>query len=208
MLTSSTPPHILGCGGSRHSFVSRFVSKGRTDGVLRGALVLSLQRSRIIFGIAVLFACGAARVRAASDVVEDIRGLRHLQLWHESKDAVSGSPDQTCGISDPSDFRMLRFDMQLAASISDRDATAQVGVLDTKVSGFLKKHDWSVLKVASSGGGIPDLTRCYRKQSAIAQIYQTTGRCTMGSPCTAYDGFTIVMYLPKAPLPSNKATDR
>lgn len=148
------------------------------------------------------FVCGVARVFAATEVAQDIRDLRALRSWHESEVNATDPPDQTCGVNVGGDT-LLRLDMQLPPGISNRDANAQIGALDRKVTSFLATHGWSVMKVALSGGGIPDLTRCSQKQTAIAQIYKTTGRCTMGSPCTVYDGFAVVLYLPKIPAQVN-----
>ncbi len=44
--------------------------------------------------------------------------------------------------------------------------------------------------------GIPDVWRCYQKDGTIVQIFKTTGRCTMNSPCTVYDGFVVITYAP------------
>jgi hypothetical protein len=68
--------------------------------------------------------------------------------------------------------------------------------VDQKVLALLQQKHWVAMKMGK-GSGIPNLRRCYRKSGVIAQIYETTGRCTMNTPCTAYDGFTVVFYLPK-----------
>lgn len=51
------------------------------------------------------------------------------------------------------------------------------------------------MNVGANQGGIPNVKRCYQKRGAIVQIYETTGRCAMNSPCTAYDGFAVTFYL-------------
>jgi hypothetical protein len=109
----------------------------------------------------------------------------------------NGSPDRVCGIANPASYQVLRLATELAPRVSDSAATARIGALDRQITGFLADRGWMPISTGPNHGGIPDLTRCSGKQNAIAQIYKTTGRCTMNSPCTAYDGFTVVLYLPK-----------
>jgi hypothetical protein len=86
----------------------------------------------------------------------------------------------------------------------DADAHSRINTLDSTVTSFLANRGWSRMKLGRNSVGIPDLTRCFQREAAVAQIYKTTGRCAMNSPCTAYDGFTVVLYLPKSYTTGNK----
>jgi len=124
-----------------------------------------------------------------------------METWRVSKaDLAAGpgsTPEQVCGIENPGSYRTVRFDRQLSFDLSDTAATAQTTSIDENVSRFLTSRGWKPIKVSTHSHGIPDLTRCSRKETAFVQIYRTTGRCTMNSPCTAYDGFAVVFYLPR-----------
>ena len=139
---------------------------------------------------------------AASATSEDLRDLRSLAAWRASQESGSSGPDATperlCGILNLSNYETQCLDQEVPSSLSDREATSQVEALDRKVVALLAERNWSKIDMGGPSKSIPDLTRCYRKQGAILQIFKTTGRCTMNLPCTAYDGFTVNSFLPKA----------
>ena len=159
-----------------------------------------MSRCAVTIGLFALFLGSVGNARAASGVAQDIRDLRQMKTWRASTPSLGGGPDATpdrvCGIENPGGYEVLRLDMQLAPGLSDSAATAQIAAFDHKIGSFLTDRGWSPIKVSENHGGIPDLTRCSGKQGTVAQIYKTTGRCTMNSPCTAYDGYAVVLYLP------------
>jgi hypothetical protein len=146
----------------------------------------------------ILLVCGAAHIFAGSDLARDIRDLRQLQAWRASDVSSKGAPDQSCEITNLTRYKTLRLDLQLRPEVRDADANSRINALDSTVTSFLANRGWLRMKTERNSIGIPDLTRCFQKQAAVAQIYKTTGRCTMNSPCTAYDGFAVVLYLPKS----------
>src|SRR6185312_5523130 len=160
-----------------------------------------MSRCAVTIGLFALFLGSVGNARAASGVAQDIRDLRQMKTWRASTPSLGGGPDATpdrvCGIENPGGYEVLRLDMQLAPALSDSAATTQPAGLDRKITRFLTDRGWTPIKVSENHGGIPDLTRCSGKQGTVAQIYKTTGRCTMNSPCTAYDGYAVVLYLPK-----------
>ena len=145
-----------------------------------------------------LFLCRITHAFSGTDLARDVSDLRQLQPWRVSQvNANVAPPAQSCGIANLGEYNIVRLDLQLAPEVTDSDANSRISALDRNVTTFLSNRHWAPRKMASGRAGIPDLTRCSQKQAAVAQIYKTTGRCTMGSPCTVYDGFTVVLYLPK-----------
>ena len=138
--------------------------------------------------------CGAA-MGATGDPPE-LKQIQTLAVWRMSHPDV-GDTDDACGIKDAGAYEAVRLDFEADEEMKDASATAKVKALDQRVLQLLVQKRWTAVKMGKGGGGIPNLRRCYRKSGAIAQIYETTGRCTMNTPCTAYDGFTVVFYLPK-----------
>lgn len=155
--------------------------------------------SKILATLTVLLSFGT--LLWSSEVLQDLHDLHSLVVWRASKTSQpSGpvaTPEQLCGIRDLSSYETQRLNQELPSSLSDEEATSQVEALDRKVVALLTKRNWSKIDMGGTSKGIPDLTRCYRKQGTILQIFKTTGRCTMNSPCTAYDGFTVNSFLPK-----------
>lgn len=134
---------------------------------------------------------------AADSVTPDLDGLRAMTTWNITQPNWPIVPDQSCSIRDPDHYERSRLDHEIGSDIEEKRATHQVALLDQKVTLYLKQHHWAAMDVGQNGREIPNVKRCYQKQGVIVQIYQTTGRCTMNSPCTAYDGFAITIYLPK-----------
>jgi hypothetical protein len=151
---------------------------------------------RTVFRSFILFLCGGAYIVSASDLAQDVHALRELQPWVVSDVAGDAAPDQRCGIKNLRSYGLLRLELQLPPELSDHDADARISKIDRTVTRVLASRGWSAMKVSAKAGGIPDLSRCSHKQTAVAQIYKTTGRCTMNSPCRAYDGFAVMLYLP------------
>jgi hypothetical protein len=168
-----------------------------------------MSRSALFVALFVLPLCGFGP-KPATDVAQDLQDLRQMKAWRTSKTNLDAgpatTPDQVCGIDNPASYQSLRLDIQLAPDVSDAAATAQIGALDRQITSFLADRGWTPVSAGAAHGGIPDLTRCSGKQKAIAQIYKTTGRCTMNSPCNAYDGFTVVLYLPRNPKQKDGVT--
>lgn len=160
-----------------------------------------MSRRPVIIGLFALILFGFSSANAATDVVQDIRDLRQMKAWRASTVSLTEgpdtAPDQACGIEKPGTYEALRLDTQIAPDLSDSAATSKIAALDRKISSFLADRGWTPIQIGGKHNGIPDLTRCSGKQRVIAQIYKTTGRCTMNSPCAAYDGFAVVLYLPK-----------
>ena len=147
-----------------------------------------------LFAAGLIAGCGAA-MAATGDPVE-LKQIQTMAVWRMSHPDV-GSADDACGIKDSGAYEAVRLDFEADEELKAAAATAKVKAVDQKVLALLQQKHWVAIKMGKGGSGIPYLRRCYRKSDAIAQIYETTGRCTMNTPCTAYDGFTVVFYLPK-----------
>jgi hypothetical protein len=147
-----------------------------------------------LFAAGLVAGCGVA-MAATGDPVE-LKQIQTMAVWRMSHPDV-GSGDDACGIKDAGAYEAVRLDFEADEEMKDAAATAKVKALDQKVLALLQQKHWAAIKMGKGGSGIPNVRRCYRKSGAIAQIYETTGRCTMNTPCTAYDGFTVVFYLPK-----------
>jgi len=147
-----------------------------------------------LFAAGLVAGCGIA-MAATGDPVE-LKQIQTMAVWRMSHPDV-GSADDACGIKDAGAYEAVRLDYEADEEMKDAAATAKVKAVDQKVLALLQQKRWAAVKMGKGGGGIPNLRRCYRKGGIIAQIYETTGRCTMNTPCTAYDGFTVVFYLPK-----------
>jgi len=146
--------------------------------------------------ITVGLAIGSSEAIAASGDPPELKQIQTMAVWRMSHPDV-GSAEDACEIKDAGAYEAVRLDFEADEEMKDAAATAKVKALDQKVVALLQQKRWVAIKTSKGGSGIPNLRRCYRKSGAIAQIYQTTGRCTMNTPCTAYDGFTVVFYLPK-----------
>ena len=142
-----------------------------------------------------LMASGAAAAGATGDPPE-LKQIQTLAVWRMSHPDV-GTADDACGIAKAGAYEAVRLDFEADEDMKDEAAAVKVKALDQKVVALLTQRRWVALKLGKGGGGIPNLRRCYRKSGVIMQVYETTGRCTMNTPCTAYDGFTVVFYLPK-----------
>ena len=145
---------------------------------------------------AVLLAAGCVRADAATGDPQELKDVQKLAVWSMSHPDV-GMADDSCGIKDSGAYEAVRLDYEVDSELKDAAAMTKVKSLDQKVVQMLVGRHWVAIKMAKGGGGIPNLRRCYRKSGVIAQIYQTTARCAMNRPCTAYDGFTVVFYMPK-----------
>jgi hypothetical protein len=158
--------------------------------------------SRVLLGwqglwvAAAILAAGCMRADAATGDPPELKDVQKMAVWRMSHPDVE-TADDACGIKDAQAYEAVRLDYEVDSEEKDAAATAKVKALDQKVLTLLTQRRWVAVKMAKAGGGIPNLRRCYRKSGVIAQIYQTTGRCTMNTPCTAYDGFTVVFYMPK-----------
>ena len=150
------------------------------------------------FPLVILLILGLAckPVLAADKVSQDLDALRGMTAWNVTQPTLPFTPDSACGISDPAHYHRNLLDHEIGSDVDNQRATHQIELLDRQVTGYLKQHHWTVMDVGSHGGAIPDLKRCYRKQGVVVQIFRTTGRCTMNSPCTAFDGFSIIVYQP------------
>ena len=140
-------------------------------------------------------AAGRGAAMAATGDPAELKQIQTMAVWRMSHPDV-GNADDACGIKDAGAYEAVRLDFETDEEMKDAAATAKVKALDQKVVLMLVQKRWTAVKMGK-GSGIPNLRRCYRKSGVIAQIYETTGRCTMNTPCTAYDGFTVVFYLPK-----------
>jgi hypothetical protein len=123
----------------------------------------------------------------------DIAELQQLTKWSRSDAGSDSDPNFTCGVGANPSFERVRLDHE----VNGDNATVNRAIsdLDRQVVAYLKKHGWSV-KAMGIHSGIPDMERCYQKDGFVVQVFKTTGRCTMNSPCTVYDGFSVITYAP------------
>lgn len=145
---------------------------------------------------AAILTAGCVPADAATGDPAELKDVQKMAVWRMSHPDVE-TADDACGIKDAQAYEAVRLDYEVDSEEKDTAATAKVKALDQKVLALLTQRRWVAVKMAKAGAGIPNLRRCYRKSGVIAQIYQTTGRCTMNAPCTTYDGFTVVFYIPK-----------
>ena len=123
----------------------------------------------------------------------DLRGLRSLAKWSEQRDPRRlPIPELTCGVGAGTPHSRIRLDHEVSGS-NDK-ANRHISDLDRRVVRYLADHHWTRMNVGE-GGGIPDMKRCFQKDGSIIQIFKTTTRCTMNSPCAVYDGFAAVLYV-------------
>jgi hypothetical protein len=146
--------------------------------------------------VATLLVGGCVRADAATGDPPELKQVQTMAVWRMSHPDVSAAED-ACGIQDAGAYEAVRLDYEADSEEKDAAATAKVKALDQRVLQLLVQRKWVAVKMGEGGGGIPNLRRCYRRNGVIAQIYETTGRCTMNTPCTAYDGFTVVFYISK-----------
>ncbi|MBV8810187.1 MAG: hypothetical protein JO033_16070 [Acidobacteriaceae bacterium] len=121
-----------------------------------------------------------------------------MTTWQISEPTWQEAPAQACGIGNLPGYKRYRMDHGVSPKLSDKRATSQTAAFDHRVVAFLESRGWSRMDIGPNDGGIPNLKRCYKKQDAVVQIYETTARCTMNTPCRAYDGFAVSFYLPQA----------
>ncbi len=126
----------------------------------------------------------------------DLAGLRELTVWKRSEPGTYLGADMTCNIRSLKEYKRVRLDHEITAAIDDKSANEEITRLDEQVVSLLIHAGWSDMQLEADMG-IPNLKRCYRKGNAFVQIFKTTSRCTMNSPCTAYDGFSVTLYLPR-----------
>ncbi len=73
----------------------------------------------------------------------------------------------------------------------DAAATAAITKLQQEVAQILQQHQWIPANGASASG--PPTT--YRRGDSVAELSVGTGRCTMNSPCSAFDSLTVTVYI-------------
>src|SRR5262249_5930409 len=144
--------------------------------------------------VAGLISGSVAAMGAPGDPPE-LKQIQKMAVWRMSHPDV-GTAEDSCGIQNAGAYEAVRLDYEVDQEVKDTEATAKGKALDQKVLQLLTPRRWAAIKMAK-GASIPNLRRCYRKSGVIAQIYETTGRCAMNTPCAAYDGFTVVFYMPK-----------
>jgi hypothetical protein len=114
---------------------------------------------------------------AATGDPAELKQIQTMAVWRMSHPDV-GSADDACGIKDAGAYEAVRLDFEADEEMKDAAATAKVKTVDQKVLALLQQKHWVAMKMGK-GSGIPNLRRCYRKSGVIAQIYETTGRCTI-----------------------------
>lgn len=104
-----------------------------------------------------------------------------------------------CNIRDMENYTADRLDYEVPPTVDDQTASKQIESLDKRVVHYLRKAGWMRISTEGLAGGIPNYRRCYSLKEATVEIFKTTGRCTMNTPCRVYDGFAVIVYgLPKA----------
>jgi hypothetical protein len=133
----------------------------------------------------------------AASIPKELQGLQAITTWDVSEPGWRWLSYETCGIKDGDRYARVRLDHEVDSKLSNVAATRRIQALDRQVVRFLTNRGWSRIDLEPDTGGIPNVKRCYQKQGIVVQIYQTTGRCTMNTPCTAYDGFAVTIYSPR-----------
>ena len=149
--------------------------------------------------LTVFLAMGFRTAGAAVAVPAELQAVGTMTSWDVSVPDWNWArfPERACEIKDANAYDVVLMNHDVDSKLDDKSATREVQALDRKVVRYLEEERWVAMHVWPNGGGIPDTRRCYQRQGVVVQIYQTTGRCTMNSPCTAYDGFTVMVYTPK-----------
>jgi len=129
-----------------------------------------------------------------SNAESDIAQLHRLTEWTKHDSGTNRVPGETCGIGANTSYARTRMDHEVLTA-DDAIANREITDLDRRVVSYLLEHGWSV-KPMGRHSGIPDTKRCYQKDGFVVQVFKTTGRCTMNSTCTAYDGLSVITYTP------------
>jgi len=93
-----------------------------------------------------------------------------------------------CGTGDSGSYMPITFVYGASSSLDNAAANAAVDKLIAEVTQLVQKNGW---KMGS--------TDCYTKGSVFVDFGKGTGRCTMNSPCTAYDILSVTLYIPVPP---------
>jgi len=140
---------------------------------------------------------GPASPPPSRPLPDDLAQLERMAAWKKSEPKSwppIPNPPVTCGIDDTV-YRRVRLDYESPFAFDDAAATRDVADIDRRVVNHLAHYGWRALDLGPDDG-IPTSKRCYSKHGVYVQVFQTTGRCTMNSPCNSYDGFAFVVYLP------------
>ncbi len=142
---------------------------------------------------------GARTMFGFSGEFAEWKAIRAMTAWSEARESPTqnfSTPEDRCGIKELSEYEAVRLDHDVDLKVDSKSADREVKALDRRVLRALLRGRWIAIDMGP-GRGIPNLRRCYGKDGAITQIYETTGRCTMNSSCRYYDGFSVVFYFPK-----------
>ena len=130
--------------------------------------------------------------------LQTIGDLNALADWKMSAptylyERMLGKPGMHCNILDMRNYTTDRLDYEVPPTVDDQTANKQIENLDKRVVHYLRKAGWMRISTEGRAGGIPR-TRCYAVKEAMVEIFKTTGRCTMNTPCRVFDGFAVIVY--------------
>jgi hypothetical protein len=147
---------------------------------------------------------GRVSERKSQSLPDDLAQLASLIKWTKTtQNAVPDWPNAAqCGIWNRYRYRTVRFDYEVSFLLDWTTDNRDVSELLGQTLRHLVSHGWSGL-YRGNDPWVTYLQGCYHNGDAFVQVFKTTGRCTMNSPCYLYTGFAVIMYLPvdRAPAP-------
>jgi hypothetical protein len=143
---------------------------------------------------------GIRAMPAAKGDPPELKQIQAMAVWHMSHPDLRQSPprpEERCGIQDTGQYEIVELEHEVDEDLNDEAATQEVKALNEKVLRLLQQGHWTAMKTGPNKEGIHSLDSCHRKDAVIVQISGETARCTMNTPCTAFDGLSVLFYLPK-----------
>lgn len=136
----------------------------------------------------------SSNVLCASTIRQDLQHLVRLTSWEltESRDEP-----QVCAFKMFDLYGTVEIDHTASSNLNDQDATAEIIALNRKIDNSLKQRGWSKMDIPlEHREELPRWVGHYSKKGVTIRIYLETARCTMNSPCTAFDGLQLILNTP------------
>lgn len=130
----------------------------------------------------------------ASTIRQDVQRLMRLTSWKSSE---CKKASRVCALTEFDTYGTVDIDHTASSDLDDDEATAQITALNRKIDTFLKQQGWSKTDIPfEHREELPRWTGHYSKKDATIRIYLETGRCSMNSPCTTFDGLQVTLNTP------------
>lgn len=126
-------------------------------------------------------------------IAKELAGLEKLADWdirYPAGASETQSQYRVCGEKEVGNFLPITF--WYGSPLDAAAATAVVDRLNAGVIELLEKNGWKLHR-SPPGAGVAD---CYAKELTFVELGKGTSRCTMNSPCNAYDELYVTVYVP------------